>query len=292
MAAAGTSPGPARDPLTASSSRPATGSSPAGTTSGFRLTTGGWVKNGSAGIVASVDRRRRTVTVDFHREGTITLPTDYLDTQAGSSTATPARPTACKAPPSIGRCYFAGDEASFEEGYVAFTRGRTETRLYLVDGTAATDDDTASKAHSARVTGLDTVAAALGRERANVLIHDADPNAAMVRAGYHGWALDQLRTERGRIETVLNAGPSDATDDYAEVIAERDAILALRRANAHRRGRDRARHDAQLDRALERAEARLATLEQTLAARGLPRRASDRSRRVPFGSPSRVGARA
>ena len=32
--------------------------------------------------------------------------------------------------------YHASDHSSFEEGYVALTRGRHEARIYIVDGTA------------------------------------------------------------------------------------------------------------------------------------------------------------
>ncbi len=226
----------------------------------------GWVKNGSAGTVVGVDPDRRAVTVDFRRDGRITLPAAYLD-GPGHVEHGYARTTYGVQGATLDRAlYFAGDEASFEQGYVAFSRGRLETRLYLVDGTAVADDDTTSRAHAGRSTGLDTVASALGRERANALVHDADPTIDEVRARYHGWKLDELRNERLRIEAVLRGGPPDVTQDHDEATAARDALLAQRRvASLDDNAADRRRRE--LDRGLERVERRLAALAPAVEAR-------------------------
>jgi len=234
----------------------------------LRSAAGGWVKNGSAGIVAAVDPDNRALTVDFEREGLITLPSDYLD-EPGWVEHGYARTTYGVQGATLERAlYFAGDEASFEEGYVAFTRGRAETRLYLVDGTAATaDEDSRHKAHSTKTTGLDTVAAALGRARANPLAHDADPNAAAVHAGYHGWTLDRLRTERTRIEAVLTAGPKDVTEEHAEDVVQREEVLARRHAHSHRTDPGGRRQIEQIDRELTRLDGRIDRLEAGVAAR-------------------------
>lgn len=231
----------------------------------LRSTSGGWVKNGSAGVVAEVDPDGRTVTVDFHRDGRITLPAAYLD-GPGQVEHGYARTTYGVQGATLDRAlYFAGDEASFEEGYVAFSRGRLETRLYLVDGTAVADADTTSRAHAGRSTGLDTVASALGRERANALVHDTDPAVGAVRDRFDGWRLDDLRIERGRIEAILRGGPRDVSEEHAEATAARDALLAQRRAAALR---DAGRHRSNdLDRAVERVDGRLAALAPAVEAR-------------------------
>ena len=232
----------------------------------LRSTTGGWVKNGSAGTVAAVDPDRRTVIVDFHRDGRITLPAGYLD-GSGQVEHGYARTTYGVQGATLDRAlYFAGDEASFEEGYVAFSRGRLETRLYLVDGTSLVDDDTSSRAHAGRSTGLETVASALGRERANALVHDADPTIGAVRANYDGWRLGELRTERLRIEAVLRGGPPDVSEQYDESTAARDALLVhLRAASLTDHLASRRRHD--LESALERVDRRLAALAPGVEAR-------------------------
>lgn len=233
----------------------------------LRSPEGGWVKNGSAGTVTNVNVESREVTVDFDREGQIILPAAYVD-GVGCVEHGYARTTYGVQGATLERAlYFAGDEASFEEGYVAFTRGRTETRLYLVDGTAATDEDTAHKAHSTKPTGLDTVAAALGRERANPLAHDADPYAANVHTNYQGWTLDRLRVERTRIETVLTAGPKDVTEDHTEATEQRDQTLARRRAHSNRTDPTGTREVERLDGDLARLDARIERLETGLAER-------------------------
>lgn len=227
---------------------------------------GGWVKNGSAGTVVGVDPTQRTVTVAFHRDGRITLPAAYLNVP-GQVEHGYARTTYGVQGATLDRAlYFAGDEASFEEGYVAFSRGRLETRLYLVDGTALADDDTSSRAHAGRSTGLDTVASALGRERANALVFDADPTISEVRAHYDGWRLDELRAERLRIEAVLRDGPPDVSEDHDEAAAARDALLAQRRA-VSLSDRTNGRRGHEIDRALERVDRRLAALAPAVDAR-------------------------
>jgi hypothetical protein len=232
----------------------------------LRSTSGGWVKNGSAGVVAFVDADQRTVTVEFRRDGRITLPAAYLD-GTGQVEHGYARTTYGVQGATLDQAlYFAGDEASFEEGYVAFSRGRLETRLYLVDGTALADDDTSSRAHASRSTGLDTVATALGRERANALVHDADPAIGAVRATFDGWRLNELRAERVRIEAVLRAGPRDVSEDYDEATAAREALLVRRRATSLSTDVPRSgRHD--LDTAIERVDRRLAALAPAVEAR-------------------------
>jgi hypothetical protein len=230
----------------------------------LRSVSGGWVKNGSAGVVAAVDPDRRTITVEFRRDGRITLPAAYLDT-AGQVEHGYARTTYGVQGATLDRAlYFAGDEASFEEGYVAFSRGRLETRLYLVDGTTLADEDTFSRAHAGRSTGLDTVASALTRERANALVHEADPTIGAVRTTFESWTLADLRAERLRIEAVLRDGPRDVSQEHDDAAAARDALVAQQRASALG---DVSGPREDLERAIERVDHRLAALAPAVEAR-------------------------
>ena len=107
----------------------------------LRSPDGHWVKNGSAGIVTDVDHTSGALTVHFDREGTVVVPCSYI--QDGRLDHGYARTTYGVQGATLDRAlYHAGDEASFEEGYVALTRGRHETRIYLVDGTLAGETST------------------------------------------------------------------------------------------------------------------------------------------------------
>jgi conjugative relaxase-like TrwC/TraI family protein len=190
---------------------------------------GSFVKNGSAGIVTGVDQRRRQLTVDFNKEGRVVMPAAYLD--AGWLDYGYARTTYGVQGATLDRAlYHAGDESSFEEGYVALTRGRVDTRIYLVDGTTSVDDDTAHRAHDAASTGLDTVSAAMERRRAKALAHDADPLADRVRTEFAGWDLAQLRRERDRLEAVVHAAPADVSEALVAAGRRHDALETQRRS--------------------------------------------------------------
>ncbi|MEX2658844.1 MAG: hypothetical protein WD232_04030, partial [Acidimicrobiales bacterium] len=195
---------------------------------------GGWVKNGSAGTVTGVDPEQRAVTIAFDREGSITVPASYLD--AGHVEHGYARTTYSVQGATLDRAlYFAGDDSSFEEGYVAFTRGATETRLYLVDGIATVDDDDTHRAHDVAGTGLDTVSQALRHRRANTLVHDTDPRAGDLGDLTHG-TLAQLRTERLRLEAILASGPADPAVELTAALVERDRLLARTRLHTAAHG--------------------------------------------------------
>jgi hypothetical protein len=203
---------------------------------------GSFVKNGSAGRVAALDQRRRQLTVDFHKEGRIVVPAAYLD--AGWMDYGYARTTYGVQGATLERAlYHAGDESSFEEGYVALTRGRVDTRIYLVDGTSLVDDDDAHRAHDAESTGLDTVSAAMERRRVKTLAHDADPLADRVRTEFAGWDLAQLRAERNRHEAAIEDATPDVSAALVAAGRRRDALDAQRRtwteqlANAQRDSR-------------------------------------------------------
>ncbi|HUR77043.1 MAG TPA: hypothetical protein VMZ22_03770, partial [Acidimicrobiales bacterium] len=168
--------------------------------------------------------------------------------------------------------YHAGDESSFEEGYVALTRGRIDTRIYLVDGASAVDDEATHRAHDAEATGLDTVSAAMERRRAKALAHDADPLAERVRTAFAGWNLAQLRREQNRLETAIADAPPDVSAALVAAGRRRDALEAQRRTWTERL--TSAQHDAQSWRprsrrtagpAVTRATRELARVETSLS---------------------------
>jgi conjugative relaxase-like TrwC/TraI family protein len=230
---------------------------------------GSFVKNGSAGRVTAVDQRHRQLTVDFHKEGRVIIPAQYLD--AGWMDYGYARTTYGVQGATLDRAlYHAGDESSFEEGYVALTRGRIDTRIYLVAGTASLDDDSAHRAHDAISTGLDTVSAAMEQRRVKTLAHDADPLAHRVRTEFAGCTLAQLRAERDRLEAALAGAPTDVTAALVAAGRRHDALEAQQRtwnerlANARdrRSWRPCARRDA--DATVKQATHELARIKRSL----------------------------
>lgn len=193
-----------------------------------RLTADGskaFVKNGSVGIVAEVDELAKELVVDFAREGRIRLPRSYLD--SGWVEHGYARTTYGVQGATLDEThYHPGDESRFEEGYVALTRDRRRTRLYIVDGHRLADD-LDHGAHDPKPSGLDTVAAALEQRQARSLAHEADGYAA-ARAGDRHRDLRSLRLEREAIEAILADAPSSSAETLLAARRHRDALLARR----------------------------------------------------------------
>jgi ATP-dependent exoDNAse (exonuclease V) alpha subunit len=208
-------------------------------------TDGRWVKNGSAGVVTAVDHDQSAVTVAFDREGSVTIPRRYL--VAGHLDHGYARTTYGVQGATLDRAlYHAGDEASFEEGYVALTRGRRETRIFLVDGSlAGRDADAEHKAHDLGSTGLSTVAAAMDRRRAKALAHESDPLASVIACGLTRATLAELRSEREQIEGLLRQAPRDVSDALQTSCEELDRAATQRRV-----------YQEDLDRLMQRAQSR------------------------------------
>lgn len=249
----------------------------------LRSASGDFVKNGSAGVVVAIDTGRRALVVDFRKEGRVMLPAWYL--AEGHLDYGYARTTYGVQGATLDRAlYHASDQASFEEGYVALTRGRHQARLYIVDGTvAARDEESAHRGHDASPTGLDTVTEALERRRANRLAHDDDARAATVADQFGGWTLRQLAEERRRMQAVLSEAPRDVSDALAAASRRLDALTTRRQlwqqtsAEPQRRprfgwrdaGRQRQaeRELRTLDTAITRTEELLAALREQRAER-------------------------
>ena len=185
----------------------------------------GFVKNGSAGVVAQVDQAAGELVVNFTVEGPVRLPRSYLN--GGWVEHGYARTTYGVQGATLDEAhYHPGDESRFEEGYVALTRDRRRTRIYVVDGHIL-GGDAAHGAHEAERSGLDTVATALEQRRSRTLAHEADPHAA-ARAGDRGRDLRSLRLEREHLEAILSAAPSSPAETLTAARRHRDALLARR----------------------------------------------------------------
>lgn len=189
----------------------------------------GFVKNGSVGVVVDVDPARAELTIEFRLEGRIHLPRSYL--AAGWLEHAYARTSYGVQGATLERgLYHPSDASSFEEGYVALTRGRNGTKLYAVEGDLDSDDvDEGHDAHEADTVGLDTIAAALERRRAKTLASDADEHAAVRQAAFAGWDLASLRRERIRLQDLLADVPAPVDKALAGAQRHRDALIARRR---------------------------------------------------------------
>jgi len=187
-----------------------------------------FVKNGSTGRVAAVDLASGCLKVDFNVEGRIDLPPSYV--QAGHVDHGYARTSYGVQGATLDRAFYhPGDSSSFEEGYVALTRGRRETRLYIVDG-APLEQETDHRGHDRQSVGVETVAEAMERRRSKQLAHEQDPLASVTLDTFGDWTLAALRAERDRLDAVLAAAPPSVDDAIDKALAKRDALLARRQA--------------------------------------------------------------
>lgn len=228
---------------------------------------GEFVKNGSVGRVAAVDLAHGELVVAFTNEGEVRLPAAYLS--AGAVEHAYARTTyGLQGATLDAALYHPGDSSSFEEGYVAITRARHSTELFVVEGQVEDDDEL----HGApgEVTDLDAVVGSLSKRGAGRLAHHEDLTAA-AGIGLAGATLGQLAARRAEIEDTL-AGEPPAVD-LALAGAQRtlNALLERRRSEQSRQavGR-RSRRRTQpgwLDAAIASAENTVADLSRRQAER-------------------------
>ena len=232
-----------------------------------------FLKNGSRGVVTEVDPAGRTLTVAFTKEGTIRLPTEYLE--RGKLEHAYAQTNFLAQGLDQRRTkYHPTDASRFEEGYVGLTRAVEETRIYLVEGKQAhADHDLIHASDELVETGLAAITAALGHRGAQSMAHDLDP-------GLGNWATDleqmdptALHQEHRRLDAILARAPAPVDHALAEAIRERDQLLARRQTWARtpaqpttraRPGEDRV---AAIDRNLARVETRIDQLRQRHADR-------------------------
>ncbi len=185
-----------------------------------------YVKNGSAGTVNAIEGA--DLMVCFEREGTICVPHRYL--VAGRLEHGYARTTygVQGATHDIAR-YHPTDVSSFEEGYVAITRARTEARIYVVDGALlGPDDDLSHVPDDPRPFGIAEVAAALGRRRGGHMAADAAGHLSAVAATAEGRTLAQLTLRRRELDRILADAPP-ATDQVIDDVGRTLDALRTRR---------------------------------------------------------------
>ena len=189
-----------------------------------------FVKNGSAGVVTATDRERGEVVVDFDREGDIHIPHAYL--AAGRLEHGYARTTfgVQGATQHTGR-YHPTDVSSFEEGYVALTRARNETRIFVVDGRIANGtDDAAHVPAQSHPFGIREISDALARRRSGHMAADAASDLAKLADALDRASLADLHTRRRRLDRLVADAPADATRAIEETQRTLDAVRARRRA--------------------------------------------------------------
>ena len=236
-----------------------------------------FVKNGSVGVVVDANPDGGDLVVDFHIEGPIRVPRSYL--AAGHLEHGYARTTygTQGSTMELGH-YHPGDASSFEEGYVALTRARTATRLYVVEGDVDIDADTGHDAHDTDSVGLDTITTAMERRRAKALASDIDDRARARSSTFAGWDLSALHDERRRLEAMLFDTPPPVDKALSAAGRHRDALLTRRQLlserletstrlatsnDLHRLRRDLDR----LDESIGKMDVRLSTLRRRQRAR-------------------------
>jgi len=231
--------------------------------------TGDFVKNGSAGTVVAVDQEHGALVVDFRKEGRITLPATYLG--PGGLDYGYARTTYGVQGATLERAmYQASDQSSFEEGYVALTRGRHEARLYIVDGASSQDEESSHPGHDTEPTGLDTVAEAMEHRRTKRLVHQEDQAASAVAGEFSGWSLRQLTAERRRLQRILADAPADVSSALAGASRQLDVLRTKAKAWDDSGRRSSGGREAQaLDAATAATEQRVAALRAKWAERRL-----------------------
>jgi conjugative relaxase-like TrwC/TraI family protein len=137
----------------------------------LRGTTGASVKNGSVGTVTAVDEVAGTVSVQFDREGDLTVPNWYL--VAGELDHAYARTTyGVQGKTTTKTAYQPTDVSSFEEGYVALTRAKTETRIYVMEADEPEEATARCCDYNDRGSSEDLVIRALEQRKAKLMAHD------------------------------------------------------------------------------------------------------------------------
>ena len=188
-----------------------------------------FVKNGSAGVVTAIDHDRRMLTVSFEREGQIEIPHQYL--AAGRLEYGYARTTygVQGATQQITR-YHPTDLSGFEEGYVALTRARQTTHIYVVDGSVTADEPETHHNPHPQPFDLDDVTEALTRRRTGVMAADHALDLAAVYDLASSRTLAGLVDERRYLDRILATAPADPTPVIDETSTALDRLSAQHRA--------------------------------------------------------------
>ena len=123
--------------------------------------------------------------------------------------------------------YHPTDGSGFEEGYVALTRGRRATKVYVFAGTVEEDELSHMPAESVSV-GVQNVADSLARRRANAMVADRSDNLADVVRVAAGTAASDVEEEL-LVRFKLHNRPRDFRAVITRLAESLDAITARQR---------------------------------------------------------------
>ena len=170
------------------------------------------------------------MVVEFEREGTIRIPNAYL--AAGRLEHGYARTSygVQGATHDVAR-YHPTDVSSFEEGYVALTRGRQSARIYIVDGNLADNDNELTHAPTeSHPFGIGDIAQALGRRRSTHMAADASADLGGVARTLAGASLAQLAARRRQLDALMRQAPADMSEKIDEARRTVEAIRTRQQA--------------------------------------------------------------
>jgi conjugative relaxase-like TrwC/TraI family protein len=245
----------------------------------LRTPDGWFVKNGSRGTVVDVDPAAGTLTVDFDGPESearrVGLPKPYVDAHIEHGYAVTDYGVQGR---TLGKGKAVLDDATTRPGaYVATTRGRTENRIYLVDGDVDRDPDRVHHGDlQPETTGLDALTFRLAGDERDPLLHEADPWAG--RAAHHAGTLTlgQLAQLLAALDERLAEAPRDVTRALRSAEAELDRLQTEKRVLVDRIGDAQAaghhlpglQHDLfDVERSLDTAAGRLLGLQRRDAGR-------------------------
>ena len=120
--------------------------------------------------------------------------------------------------------------SGFEEGYVALTRARHETRVYVVDGTVTHPNDLDHAPAEADHHGLTEITAALQRRTSGATVTELAPGIDQVAGLAARSSLAELTRERKYLDRILADAPPDPTHELAELDQQIDTLRTRRRA--------------------------------------------------------------
>jgi conjugative relaxase-like TrwC/TraI family protein len=187
----------------------------------------GFVRNGSTGRITALHAEDQEVTVEFDREGRVRIPRRYL--LAARLDHGYARTTygVQGATHTVGRYHPTG-ASGFEEGYVAITRARHATRVYVVDGTITSASELDHAPPEAHHHGLATITGALARRTSDSTVADLAPGLERVANLAESTSLAELTRHRRHLDRILADAPADPTVDI-DTLADRISALQIRR---------------------------------------------------------------
>ena len=121
--------------------------------------------------------------------------------------------------------------SSFEEGYVALTRGARSARIYIVDGNLADNDNELTHAPTeSHPFGIGDIAQALGRRRSTHMAADASADLGAVARTLAGASLAQLAARRRQLDNLVRQAPADMSQQLDEAHHTIEAIRTRQQA--------------------------------------------------------------